>query len=1104
MQRRLSGRLWGRSWVRGAAVAFAALLAVGSLGAGPAGAVPPKIPDGHGPQRQSLDKSAFDKLGANGPRLLESASTPMTVFVQLAGDGAADVSAKAQGQGRGQLRAQGDAKTRVAQVRATARSVTAQAKRVDGGAVELFTTSNSVPGVGLRTTGDALRDIAARSDVAKITPITRKTVNNAASGALIKALATWQQTGNTGKGVRIGIIDTGIDYTHADFGGEGTAAAYEAAHQTADSGDPWKPTAKVVGGWDFVGDDYDPESDDQSNWVPRPDPNPLDCDGHGTHVAGTAAGFGVTAAGRTYTGSYRSLTAAQLRGMRIGPGMAPQASLYALRVFGCEGSTDVVLPALDRALDPNGDGNFKDHLDVVNLSLGSDFGGADDPENAVIDKLAKHGVLSVIASGNSSDVTDIGGSPGNAARSLTVANSVDGFSQLDQLKVDAPAGVAGNVPVQFSIAYPWQKSTPTSGSVVQLSDPANLDGCSALSSDDQARVAGKVAWLEWDDQDATRRCGSAGRSANVKAAGAIGAIFTSGLDAFSAGITGDDGIPVVQLTKSGTSKLRPAATAGTLQVTFDRALALSLSVTDPRVVDTLDASSSRNSHGAPGVVKPDVTAPGNTILSAGSGTGNLGASETGTSMATPHIAGVAALVKKAHPSWSAEQLKAAVMNTAVHDLYTGPNKTGKKYGPARVGAGRTDARYAVKTTLLAYSKTKPGVVSASFGVVEAPITSRTVTRKQQITVQNTAASKRKVTLSYSPVTKQPGVSYTLSKKKITLKARSKTTVTVTMTVRPSALRRTLESTMSATTVSELTGERGRRQFVSAASGHLLVKRSGDPALRVPVYGAAKPVSATTVAATRTGPTAVLKVSGSGIAQGSGSQAYQSIGSPLVLGSSSRKLPTCAVRQVTDCVLNSTARGVDLQYTGLASLPSDDLGWFGFSAWGNWPTMSVGGNEVDFEVDTDGDGKADYTVLYWGGGSDQPMSVVLDSDGDPFAVYPINFADGSMDTNAYDTNVAVLPFSLSDLGAPEGANSYPIRYRTVAYSAYGNPQTGLVDSTDWVAADLVKPVATFADPLFADRNKATVKYAFDPGTPAKALVLHLHGKSGQRAQVVTLR
>ena len=71
--------------------------------------------------------------------------------------------------------------------------------------------------------------------------------------------------------------------------------------------------------------------------VPVPDPNPLDCEGHGSHVAGTTAGLGVTKAGDTYTGGYS--TDIDPATMSIGPGVAPGASLYALKVFGCEGDT---------------------------------------------------------------------------------------------------------------------------------------------------------------------------------------------------------------------------------------------------------------------------------------------------------------------------------------------------------------------------------------------------------------------------------------------------------------------------------------------------------------------------------------------------------------------------------------------------------------------------------------------------------------------------------------------------------------------------------------------------------------------------------------------
>ena len=98
----------------------------------------------------------------------------------------------------------------------------------------------------------------------------------------------------------------------------------------------------------------------------------MDCGGHGSHVAGTVGGSGVRSDGTPFPGPYDGNV--PFSSLRIGPGVAPKASLYALRVFGCSGSTGLVTQALEWAIDPNKDGDFSDHLDVVNMSLGSEFG----------------------------------------------------------------------------------------------------------------------------------------------------------------------------------------------------------------------------------------------------------------------------------------------------------------------------------------------------------------------------------------------------------------------------------------------------------------------------------------------------------------------------------------------------------------------------------------------------------------------------------------------------------------------------------------------------------------------------------------------------------
>jgi subtilisin family serine protease len=204
-----------------------------------------------------------------------------------------------------------------------------------------------------------------------------------------------------------------VDYTHADLGGPGTLAAWQAAQATSTQpADPalFGPNApKIKGGIDLVGDDYNAASADPARDVRHPDPNPLDCAGHGSHVSGTVAGFGVTGAGETFRGPWDK----SVDGLRIGPGVAPGADLYAVRVFGCQGSTDAVVDAPEWAM--------RNEMNVVNMSLGSSFGIAQDASAEAAEAAAESGIVVVASAGNSGPAPYITGSPATSTSWLSVA-----------------------------------------------------------------------------------------------------------------------------------------------------------------------------------------------------------------------------------------------------------------------------------------------------------------------------------------------------------------------------------------------------------------------------------------------------------------------------------------------------------------------------------------------------------------------------------------------------------------------------------------------------------------------------------------------------------
>lgn len=1056
----------------------------------PSFASPPSIDPSPGGEATSLGGLAtmnLESLKVAGS--LKQAQGEVSVFVQFEGEGAFEATQPA-----------GAAASRSALVKDPSKvkkirdGIKDKGKTVarEADAKVIYTTTNALPGVALRGDADDLRALSARSDVKKITAIVPKTPDNKSSDTDTKALEAWSALKQTGKGVTIAVLDTGIDYTHAGFGGPGTLEGYEKAQSSTalpakDSGlyDP----KKFIGGWDLVGDDYnaDPRSSTYQP-VPKPDANPLDCSsaGHGSHVAGSAAGYGVKSDGSTFTGDFTKLTAKEVSAMRIGPGSAPEAGLVGIRVFGCDGSSAVVGQALDYVLDPNNDGNFDDRANIVNMSLGSDQSPADDPETDIVNALAKLGILSVVSSGNAGDITDIGGAPGNARSALTVANSVGSKVTLDGIEVNAPSAVAGEAAGQYSanFSYVGQDPAQLTGKVI-MAPAENPFGCSAFAP---GSLAGKWVWLTWSE-DLVFPCGSGTRFNNAQAAGATGVVLDSEVSVFEAGIAGNATIPGVQLTKSYSETLRPAAEAGTLSLTLDPTL-IGTAAAESGMGDTLNSSSSRGVHGSEGIVKPDVAAPGTAIGSVGVGTGNGPAVMSGTSMAAPHAAGIAALVAGSG-EYSAYQVKSIVMNTASADVLA---DNGQAYGPNRVGSGRVIASAAVDTPAYAFATDAPDLTSVVFGVIE--LDKKKYTSSKSITVVNKSSKTQTYDVKYVPATVIPGASYSLSERSVTLKAGKSAKLKVKLEIDAKKFAKTMDPTM----------ERDQlglpRAWASDVSGRVELTGSKVPTLRVPVHAAPKLVSDMEVDGDiefkQGATTAAVELEGDDILIGEGNTQVLSLVSAFEFGAASPRQGKA---------LDSTPGGreMDLQYVGAASTApttgaANGLLNFGVSTWGNWAHLA-GGTEINIDIDTDADGRTDYLVFNTtANGLD--LDLVATYDMRTFQqvdLQLLNGLPGNVDSNTFDTNVATLPVSLAALGLK--GSSAPIKYRVSTYSQYNSDETGQqvpVDGTNWIDFDAVAPALSFAGEgtVFADLDGTTLNAQLKAGAKdPRALFLHLHNATG---------
>lgn len=594
------------------------------------------------------------------------------------------------------------------------------------GATEVARMTNALNAIVIKVDSSKIEAISKELNVKSINLIGNYSLDLSETVPYIGGTAA-QALGYTGKNLKVAVLDSGVDYTHKAFGGAGTKAAYQAAYGTTTSDTKNKtldglfPTPKVYAGYDFVGEAW-------PGGGLSPDPDPIDCGtpgldsgicsgGHGTHVSDIIAGVSrVDADGKTRSG------------------VAPDAKIMAIRVCSAVSSSCsgiALLQGVDYALDPNGDHNLADKVDVMNLSLGSDYGQIEDDLTLALNNAANSGVVVVTSAGNGSDRPYKVGSPSIAASVISVAQTAVPGDKLYPINTTSPAGL-----IKYSVLQAWSK-TPTGviSGPVQYGNGAggNLLGCDALPA---GSLTGKILLVD------RGMCNVSAKGLTGQNAGALAVIVANNQPGeppsfSSGGITVN--IPLFVISQAKGTQLKqgvPGATA-----TIDPANVLPL-------VGTTVSSSSRGPAISSGIIKPEIAAPGGSI-SAEVGTGNDTSPFSGTSGAAPMVAGSALLAieysKQKGYNLSPLEIKGLLMNTAETNISTLDSEANFYLAPiTRIGAGEVRVNRAVSTKTVV-TVPSDSAAALSFGFKE--VNNTTTVLYKTIRIRNLSSEGRLYTIT---------------------------------------------------------------------------------------------------------------------------------------------------------------------------------------------------------------------------------------------------------------------------------------------------------------------------------------------------------------------